>query len=99
MAAGDSSPFRRICALQRLLLIAAFLAGVGDTGLARGGGDAVGGAALAADGFDAGVALLDGDGLALQRLFDQPFGLVAHRLFRHGRFSSSVAPRSYMRLR
>jgi len=56
---------RRSGALQRLLLIPAFLAGVGDAGLARGGGDAVGGAAFAADGFDAGVALLDGDGLAL----------------------------------
>jgi len=52
-------------------------------GLAWRRGDAVGGAALAADGFDAGVALLDGDGLALKRFSHQPLGLVALRLFRH----------------
>ncbi len=85
-------------ALQRPLLIAAFLAGIGNAGLAGGGGDAIGRAALAADGFDAGVAMLDGDGLALQRLSHQPLGFVALRLFRHFRISSSVAPRSYMRL-
>jgi len=34
-------------------------------------------AALCAFRLDAGVALRDGDGLALHRLFDPPFGLVA----------------------
>jgi hypothetical protein len=42
--------------------------------------------------------LLDSDGLALQRLFHQPLGFVALRLFRHCSFASSVEPRSYMRL-
>src|SRR5579864_6197765 len=79
--------------LQRPLLVAAFLAGISDAGLAGRRGDAIGRAALAADRFDAGVALLDGDGLALQRLFHQPFGFVAQRLLRHwGMSSSGFAP-------
>jgi hypothetical protein len=85
-------------ALQRPLLVAAFLAGVGNAGLAWRRRDSVGRAALAADGFDPGIALLDGDGLALQRLSHQSLGFVALRLFRHFGISSSVAPRSYMRL-
>src|SRR5258708_4720691 len=65
-------------ALQRRLLVSAFLADELDAGLALGGRDLVGRAAFAAGGIDAGVALLDDDGLAFHRLADQPLGLFTH---------------------
>src|SRR5262245_29143202 len=72
----------RVSQLQRLLLVPAFLAGELDPGLARLSRNAIGRAALAAFGFDAGVAGLDRD-VALHRLLDQPLGLLAHGLLRH----------------
>jgi hypothetical protein len=67
--------------LQRPLLIAAFLAGVFDPRLSRSSRDAVWGTALSAHGLDAGVALLDADGFALHRFFDEAFRLCAHLFF------------------
>jgi len=70
-------------ALQSVLLVAAFLARVFHARLALRRGNAVWCAALAAFGLDPGLALLDGNGLLLHGLPDQPFGLLAHCLFRH----------------
>src|SRR5664279_3943502 len=68
---------------QRLLLMAAFLARVFDAGLAARRLDAVYRAAFSAVGLDPGVALLHRDRFPLQRLFDETFGFLAHRLLRH----------------
>ena len=45
--------------------------------------DAVWGATFTAGRLDAGIALLDDDGLLFHRFADQPLGLFAHRLLRH----------------
>jgi hypothetical protein len=84
--------YKAIGALQRHLLVAAFLARVGHTELSGGRRYSIWGAALSAFGFDSGIALLDGDGFALQRLFHQPLGFVAHGLFRHFRLFSAAPP-------
>jgi hypothetical protein len=84
--------YKAIGALQRHLLVAAFLARVGDAELSGGRRYSIWGAALSTFGFDSGIALLDGDGLALQRLFHQPLGFVAHGLFRHFRLFSAAPP-------
>jgi hypothetical protein len=84
--------YKAIDALQRYLLVAAFLAGVGNTELSGGRCYSIWGAAFSAFGFDSGIALLDGDGFALQRLFHQPLGFVAHGLFRHFRLFSAATP-------
>ena len=67
-------------ASQRCLLVSAFLAGEWHAELSLRGLDAVGRAALAACGLDPGLALLDGDALALHRLLDEPLGFLAHLL-------------------
>src|SRR5450631_1908454 len=63
--------------------MSAFLAGIFDAGLSARRLDAVDRAALSAVGLDPGVALLHGDRFSLQRLFDETFGFLAHRLLRH----------------
>jgi hypothetical protein len=63
--------------------VSAFLAGERHAKLAGRGRHAIFSAALAAGGLDPGVALLDGDGLLLHRLFDQAVGLRTHRFFGH----------------
>src|ERR1700694_13073 len=68
---------------QRLLLVAAFLAGEFDAGGAFFGRDAVRRAAFSASRLDTGVALLHHDGLACHGFADQALGLFAHRLLRH----------------
>src|SRR5580692_3290168 len=69
--------------LQRLLLVPTMLAGELDAGCALFCRQPVRAAALAADGLDPRVALLD-DKVALFHGFaDQPFGLFPHRLFGH----------------
>jgi len=68
---------------QRLLLVPAFLAGEFDAGRALCRRDAIRRAAFAAGGLDAGIALLNDNGLALHCLADQALGLFAHRLLRH----------------
>ena len=55
-----------------------------DTGLALGRADPVRRAALAADGFDAGIALLDDEVLLFHRLADQALGFLSQGLFRQG---------------
>jgi hypothetical protein len=84
--------YRAIGALQRHLLVAALLARVGDAELSGGRRYSIWGAAFSAFGFDSGIALLDGDGFALQRLFHQPLGFVAHGLFRHFTLFSAAPP-------
>jgi hypothetical protein len=61
--------------------------------------DTIGRPALPASGFDAGLALFDGDGFPLQCFFHQTFGLVAHRLLRHFALSRIPQAMSYMRSR
>src|SRR4029078_12278346 len=68
--------------LQRLLLVSAILASELDPGLAFFRLDPIRRAALAADGLDAGRALLDDDGLLFHRFADQALGLLTQRLFR-----------------
>src|SRR5664279_5394224 len=68
---------------QRLLLMTAFLARIFDAGLSARRLDAVDRAAFSAVGLDPGVALLHRDRFPLQRLFDETFGFLAHRLLRH----------------
>src|SRR5450631_488576 len=63
--------------------MSAFLAGIFDAGLSARRLDAVDRAALSAVGLDPGVALLHRDRFPLQRLFDETFGFLAHRLLRH----------------
>jgi hypothetical protein len=69
--------------LQRLLLVAAFLAGEFYPRDAFFGRNAIWRAAFAADRFDAGIALLDDKGLLRHGFADQPFRLFTHRLLRH----------------
>lgn len=66
---------------QSLLLRAAFLAGVRHANPSWRRRDAIWRSALSTFGLNTSLALLDGDGLPLQRLFNQTFGFVAHRLF------------------
>src|SRR5271169_5884371 len=68
---------------QRLLLVAALLAGELDPRGAPFRRDAVWRAALSANGLDAGIALLHDNGLARHGFADQALGLFAHRLLRH----------------
>src|SRR5690349_14637907 len=63
---------------QRLLFVPTVLAGEGDPRFSLGHLDAIPGPALAADRLQAGRGLLDGDGLLLHRLADQPLGVLAH---------------------
>ena len=69
--------------LERLLLVAAFLAGEFHPGRALGRRDTVGRAAFSAGGLDAGIALLHHNGLPRHGFADQALGLLAHRLLRH----------------
>src|SRR6188768_145042 len=69
--------------LQRRLLVAAFLAGVFYPHGALFRRDAVGRAAFAADGLDAGIALLHDQRLLRHGFADQALGLFAHRLLIH----------------
>ena len=66
---------------QRLLLVAALLAGEFHPRRASIGRDAVGRAAFAADRLDPGMALLHDEGLACHGFADQALGLFPHRLF------------------
>src|SRR4051812_42776716 len=68
--------------LQRLLLMPALLAGELDAALALFRLDPVRRAALSADRFDAGRALLHDEGLLLHRFADQALGLLTQGLFR-----------------
>jgi hypothetical protein len=84
-AAGVTPLLRRrqvrlTASLQGPLLGAAFLAGVFDPCLSRSRRDAVWCPALAALGLDPGITLLNGDGFALQGLFDETLSLFAHLL-------------------
>jgi uncharacterized protein (DUF779 family) len=74
---------RRPLFSERLLLVAALLAGEFHPGRALRRRDAIRRAAFAAGCLDAGVALLDDNGLALHRLADQALGFLTHRLLRH----------------
>src|SRR5204862_272297 len=72
-------------ASQRRLLVPAFLADEFHPGHALGRRDAIRRAALSADRVDAGIALLDDNGLLRHRLADQALRLLAHRsLVYHG---------------
>jgi len=61
----------------------AFLAGIFDAGMAARRLDAVRRAAFPAVGLDSRVALFHRDRFSFQRLSDETFGLLAHRLLRH----------------
>ena len=63
------------------LFFATFLTRVRHSNLPLSGGDATYRAALCALALDTRLALLNGDGFALQCLFHQTFGLLAHCLF------------------
>src|ERR1700691_2099144 len=68
---------------QSLLFVAAFLAGKLHPDLSRRRRDAIGRAAFPAFRLDAGLALLDCNGLALHALLDKTLGLFAHCLLGH----------------
>ena len=74
--------WEKVKRLQRLLLVSAILASELDPGLAFFRLDPIRRAALAADGLDAGRALLDDDGLLFHRFADQALGLFTQGLFR-----------------
>src|SRR3981081_4208271 len=61
----------------------AFLAGEFYAGRTLGRRDPIRRAAFSASRLDAGIALLNDNGLALHGLTDQTLGLFAHRLLRH----------------
>lgn len=69
--------------LQRLLLVAALLAGEFHPRGAFFRREAVWRAALAADSVDTGIALLHDQRFAFHGFADQALGLLAHRLLRH----------------
>ena len=69
--------------LKRLLLVPAFLAGEFYPRNAFFRRNAIWRATFAADRFDAGIALLDDEGLFRHGFADQPFRLFTHRLLRH----------------
>ena len=78
---GDSQKTSREAIFQeRHLLVPTFLAGEPYPGRAFFGRDTVWRTAFAAGRLDAGVALLDDDGLLRHRFADQPLGFFAHRL-------------------
>jgi len=63
--------------------VAALLAGEFHAGRAFFRQDAIWRAAFSARGLDAGIALLDDEGLAFHGFADQALGLFPHRLLRH----------------
>jgi hypothetical protein len=69
--------------LKRLLLVSALLTGELHAGRAFGRQEAIWRAAFSARRLDAGIALLNNNGLALHCFADQALGLFAHRLLRH----------------
>src|SRR3979409_2165410 len=70
-------------ASARPVLMESLLSGVFHPGCAFCRRDAIGRAAFSAHRFDAGIALLNDDGLARHGFADQALGLFAHRLLRH----------------
>ena len=70
-------------ASKRLLLVAALLAGEFHPRAAFLRRDAIWRAAFAASRLDAGIALLNDNGLARHGFADQALGLFPHRLLRH----------------
>src|SRR5258708_2379445 len=78
-----ASPMTAADLLKRHLLVAAFLAGELHAGRTLCRRDPIGRTAFSAGRLDAGVALLNDNGLALHGFTDQALGLFAHRLLRH----------------
>src|SRR5882757_2795165 len=72
--------------------MSAFLAGKLHAGHTLCGRDAIWRATFSASRLNAGIALLNNNGLARHRFADQALGLLTHRLFRHSPHLSLKPP-------